>query len=189
MNTETKEDRRVRKTKRALRDGLAELLTEKSIQKISVRELTDKVDIHRSTFYANYTDIYDLYNQIEDSIIQGISDIFFKNHTVDSREFFQILFNYISENRQVCRMFLGKNVSSTLYNRLTDLLKDTYLGCLRNDYGFTGTDEDLEYYIHFYISGSLAVIGKWADGNFGYSTEKIMMMFTDINNNLDIYFP
>ena len=189
MNAETKEDRRVRKTKRALRDGLAELLTEKCIQKISVRELTDKVDIHRSTFYVNYTDIYDLYNQIENSMIQEISDIFLENHTVDSKEFFKILFNYISENRQVCRMFLGKNVSSTLYNRLTDLLKDTYLGCLRNDYGFTGTDEDLEYYIHFYISGSLAVIGKWADSNFGYSTEKIMMMFTDINNNLDIYFP
>ena len=76
-----------------------------------------------------------------------------------------------------------------MYNRLTDLLKNAYLGCLRNDYGFTGTDEDLECYMHFYISGSLAVIGKWADSNFDYSDEKIMMMFTDINNNLDIHFP
>jgi len=61
MDIEQKEDRRVRKTKKALREGLAELLTQKSIQKITVRELTDKVDIHRSTFYANYEDIYDLF--------------------------------------------------------------------------------------------------------------------------------
>ena len=87
MSIEIKEDRRVRKTKRALREGLADLLAEKSIQKITVRELTDKVDIHRSTFYANFTDIYDLYSQIEDSIIQEISNIFSKNYTVDSKIF------------------------------------------------------------------------------------------------------
>ena len=53
MNIDIKEDRRVRKTKKALRESLAELLAEKSIQYISVRELTDKADVHRSTFYAN----------------------------------------------------------------------------------------------------------------------------------------
>jgi AcrR family transcriptional regulator len=189
MSIETKEDRRVRKTKRALREGLSELLTEKSLQKITVRELTDKVDIHRSTFYANYNDIYDLYSRIEDSVIQEITDIFSETYTVDSEVFFEILFKYISENRQVCRMFLGKNVSPTFYSRLTDFLKEAYLICWRSEYGFTGTAEELEYYVHFYISGSLAVIGKWADGNFEYSTEKLMMMFIDINNNLDIHFP
>jgi hypothetical protein len=86
-------------------------------------------------------------------------------------------------------MFLGKNVSPTLYSRLTDLLKEAYLACWRNEYGFTGAAKELEYYVHFYLSGSLAVIGKWADENFEYSTEKIMVMFADINNNLDIHFP
>ena len=78
MGTNLKEDRRVRKTKKALREGLAELLVEKSLQNITVRELTDKVDVHRSTFYANFEDIYDLYNQMEDVVIQEISDILVK---------------------------------------------------------------------------------------------------------------
>ena len=60
MTMKIKEDKRVRKTKRALRLGLAELLAEKSIQNITVKELSDKVEINRSTFYANFTDIYDL---------------------------------------------------------------------------------------------------------------------------------
>ena len=183
MSVEIKEDRRVRKTKRALREGLAELLTEKNIQNITVRELTDKVDIHRSTFYANFTDIYDLYSQIEDAMIQEISDIFSENYTVDSRTFFTILFQYISDNRQVCRMFLGKNVSPTFYSRLTDLLKEAYLTCWRNEYGFTGTAEELEYYVHFHLSGSLAIVGKWADGDFEYSADQLIKMFADINSN------
>jgi len=183
MSEEVKEDRRIRKTKKALRDGLAQLLTEKSIQKITVRELADKVDIHRSTFYANYTDIYDLYSQIEDVVVQEISDIFSENYTVDSKVFLEILFMYISENGQVCRMFLGKNVSSTFYSRLTNLLKDAYLTCWRNEYGVTGTAEELEYYLHFYLSGSLAVIGKWVDGDFEYPAENLVKMFADMDAN------
>lgn len=179
-----KEDRRVRKTKRALREGLAEFLTEKNIQNITVRELTEKVDIHRSTFYANFTDIYDLYSQIEEATIQEINNIFSENYTVDSKTFFEILFKYISENRQVCRMFLGKNVSSTFYSRLTDLLKEACLACWRDEYGFTGIAVELDYYAHFYLSGSLAVVGKWAEGNSEYPAEQIMMMFAEINNSL-----
>jgi len=184
MSIEMKEDRRVRKTKRALREGLAELLTEKSIQKITVTELTDKVDIHRSTFYANYTDIYDLYSQVEDATIKEISDIFSENYTVDSKAFLEILFQYMFENRQVCRMFLGKNVSPTFYSRLIDLLEEAYMVCWRNEYGFTGTAEELEYYVHFHLSGSLAVVGKWVDGNFEYTTEQLVKIFAD----MDVYF-
>ena len=50
-------DRRVRKTKSQLRAGLAQLMREKSIREITVKELVDKVDINRSTFYLHYSDI------------------------------------------------------------------------------------------------------------------------------------
>jgi len=127
MDIEQKEDRRVRKTKKALREGLAELLTQKSIQKITVRELTDKVDIHRSTFYANYEDIYDLYKQTEDVVVAEIIEIFTANYTTDTKTFFEILFKYILENRQICKMYVGKNGSPSFHNRLTDLLKKAYI--------------------------------------------------------------
>ena len=183
MSIKVKEDRRVRKTKRALREGLAELLAEKSIQKITVRELTDKVDIHRSTFYANFTDIYDLYSQIEDSVIKEINDIFLKDYTVDSNDFFMSLFKYVYDNNKVCRMFLGRNASATFHSRLTDLLKEAYFTCWRNEYGFTGSAEDLDYYVHFYLSGSLAIVGKWTNENFEYSAEQLVKMFSDMDTN------
>ena len=42
-------DRRVRKTRAQLRQGLAELLKEKSLKEITVKELVEKVDINRSS--------------------------------------------------------------------------------------------------------------------------------------------
>ena len=49
-------DRRVRKTKKQLRLALMELLAEKSAKSISVRELTERADINRGTFYIHYRD-------------------------------------------------------------------------------------------------------------------------------------
>ena len=45
-----KTDRRVRKTKTQLRNGLAMIMKEKSVGEITVKELVDQVDINRSTF-------------------------------------------------------------------------------------------------------------------------------------------
>jgi AcrR family transcriptional regulator len=49
-----KTDRRVRKTKTQLRNGLAMLMKEKSVGEITVKELVDQVDINRSTFYLHF---------------------------------------------------------------------------------------------------------------------------------------
>lgn len=63
-------DRRVRKTKSQLRAGLAQLMREKSIREITVKELVDKVDINRSTFYLHYSDIPGMLKEIEDEILE-----------------------------------------------------------------------------------------------------------------------
>ena len=65
MKNETHEDRRVRKTKRSLRDCLIRLMKEKKIQDITVREISEMADINRGTFYLHYKDIYDLLEHVE----------------------------------------------------------------------------------------------------------------------------
>ena len=57
-------DRRVRKTKKQLRLALMELLAEKSAKSISVRELTERADINRGTFYIHYRDVGDLLQRL-----------------------------------------------------------------------------------------------------------------------------
>ena len=70
-------DSRVRRTKRLLRQGLTELLKQKSIKKITVRELSELIDINRGTFYLHYKDIYD--NSYE-SYQKGFSYEVWKTH-------------------------------------------------------------------------------------------------------------
>ncbi|MEC6652177.1 TetR/AcrR family transcriptional regulator, partial [Enterococcus faecium] len=49
-----KTDRRVKKTEKALAETLSTLLVNKKIQAITIRELTETADVHRSTFYTHY---------------------------------------------------------------------------------------------------------------------------------------
>ena len=62
--TEKKEDRRVRRTKKLLSQGLIELMQHKQVKDITVRELAERVDVNRGTFYLYYRDIFDLLERL-----------------------------------------------------------------------------------------------------------------------------
>jgi AcrR family transcriptional regulator len=53
-------DRRVRKTRKALRDALVELILEKGYAAVTVGDIADRADVGRTTFYAHFTDKEDL---------------------------------------------------------------------------------------------------------------------------------
>ena len=65
-----KSDQRTRLTKMLIRKAFTELLREKPVQNITVKELCQTAGINRGTFYSHYTDIYDLLQQIEDEITE-----------------------------------------------------------------------------------------------------------------------
>jgi len=182
MNPNKKEDRRVRKTKKALRETLAELLMEKSIQNITVKELTDKADVHRSTFYANFKDIYDLYSQMEDFVIQEVSDMLSAEYDFDTRVFFGVLFKYISDNKKVCRLLLGGSVNNTFINRISEMIEESCVYCWREEFRLTAETEAIKPYANFFLSGSMGVVGEWATNNFERPIEDVMIMLAEIEN-------
>ena len=64
-----KQDRRVRYTKMVLRDSLLELMQTAPINKITVKDICERADVNRGTFYLHYQDPYDLMHQIENELI------------------------------------------------------------------------------------------------------------------------
>ena len=58
------EDRRVRRTKKLLQQGLTELMERKPVKDITVRELADLTDLNRGTFYMHYRDVFDMLDQV-----------------------------------------------------------------------------------------------------------------------------
>ena len=107
------EDRRVKRTKRILRECLFALLEEKSIDEITVKELTEAADINRSTFYFYYNDINDIMMQIQNEIFVVFEDKVLKPQanfvTVD--DFVNYLIRFLlfcKEYEDICKFVLRK---------------------------------------------------------------------------------
>lgn len=65
-------DKRIIKSKDNIKNAFIELRTKKELRKITVKELCEKANINKSTFYAHYEDIFDLSNQIENDVVEQI---------------------------------------------------------------------------------------------------------------------
>lgn len=64
-------DKRKKYTRMFLHEALQELLKTKHLKEITVKELCEKADINRTTFYRNYQDIYELFEEEEKEMMEA----------------------------------------------------------------------------------------------------------------------
>ena len=109
MEEQKKEDRRVRRTKKMLTQALTQLMQEKQIKEITVKELTDLADMNRGTFYLYYRDVYDMLEKLEDSMFEALDSIAALHETDAARQetkpILLDVFRFIEENQEIVRVF------------------------------------------------------------------------------------
>ncbi|NLI53716.1 MAG: TetR/AcrR family transcriptional regulator [Clostridiales bacterium] len=158
-----KMDRRVRKTRMQLRAGLTQLMREKPIKDITVRELAQLVDINRCTFYLHYRDIYDMVGQVEQEVFEEF-ELLVKAHPAQELETKPVsllldLFEFFSANADLCAVFLGGNGDMAFFNKLIAIIRDLVM-----DYWLQEQKKDPEqfdYYFSFLAAGFIGVIREW----------------------------
>lgn len=62
-------------TKANLRQAFWSLYTEKPLERITIREITDRAGYNRATFYLYYRDVYDIFAQIEEKILDDVRSL------------------------------------------------------------------------------------------------------------------
>ena len=124
-------DSRVRRTKKLLRQGIAELGKNKSINKITVKELTDLVDINRGTFYLHYKDVYDLVDTIEtelynefDQVVLSVTPDDILRRPIDVLEGF---FEYFKKHSDILNILMGENGDAKFVYRFGELINSKIL--------------------------------------------------------------
>lgn len=168
---ENTESRRVKMTKRIIKDAFLDLLEKKSINHISIKEICDLADINRSTFYAHYQNQYDLYNEIENDIINVTPRInLYQEEPVE--EELRIFFKFIEDNKREC-VILFKN--STGYSFETKIL-DKIFGKTKDKPQWI-TDMNLKNPLHVKMLmsafGGLMLIEKWILGEIKSTPDEL----------------
>ncbi len=183
-----KNDRRVKKTKKALQNALAKLMIEKNLQNITVQELSDIADVHRATFYAHYHDIYDLYEQIEKDMFSELNSIIDNDPTHTYEKLFENLINYIYDNSILCQMLFSKNGSRSFQTNIFSLLEEKYKQIYKFEEQRTNVSEEIDFLISYHIYGCIAVVSRWLEHNLSYPKDKMKQLIVNIDCNADILF-
>ena len=134
------EDRRTRKTKKAMTDALARLLLEKPLNSISVKEIADIADINRGTFYLHYRDVYDMAEQIQIEIFGKFAEIVeMYVHEKKNDELFPMMvavFNLLKENSELAKVLIGKNGDAGFVDKLKTIIREKCFSNIRTVFNF-----------------------------------------------------
>ena len=155
-------NRRTIKTRNALKNVLVDLLQTRSLQRISIREITEMADISRGTFYLHFTDIFDLYQAIEKEVVDGVTAIVDAKAPVrddDGLEtMLSAIFEYLSDHMRECEALLRTDSASFLsqvFERNKPNTKETWETLF-------GTDEHARAYSYVFIShGFAGMLKHW----------------------------
>lgn len=157
-----KNDRRVRKTNRLLREALVKLLETKDIKEITVKELTEAADVNRSTFYFYYEDIYDMVKQMQNEIF----DVFFETviksgsdvkSVADYVGYAKRFFDFCKANELQCKFVLNNDINNELTERIKQAVRDNIPDSAKV-YPLTSP---MHYLTTFAISGITGTVIEW----------------------------
>lgn len=158
-----KENRRTKMTKMLFRTALVELMQEKSFSKITVKEICDRADLNRTTFYKHYNDQEDILDEIESDLIER-SIAYMKNVSREEGTVAMIeaYLHYVKENAVLFRvMFSGLGNDNRIFSYTSNVLQ--HLQSNLPDYG---TPVQEHYILSFIMNGSFRIILTWIDSDF-----------------------
>lgn len=170
------EDRRVRKTKKQLRGALTSLLLEKDISRVTVRDVADLADVNRGTFYAHYSDVYDLLHQLEDDLLRRLDDVGSRHNArqSDGKTFRYLtdLFTLASEYSDIFYTLYCRSGDSEFQDKIFNKLKYQYLYEFLSIFGGSES-EKLDYCASFIVAGMCTLAKVWIENGMRETPEEM----------------
>jgi AcrR family transcriptional regulator len=171
------EDKRIRRTKKLLRQALTMLMQQKDFQSITVTDVVREADINRGTFYAHYRDVYDLREQIENEMIQDframIADLR-PSETATLQPVLRRAMDYLEENREVVIELVKVGSGKGFGRKMIHVMEE----CRLENLPFRST-EDI-YVARFVATGMVGMLEKWIAEPHPIPKSEMIVLMTKI---------
>ena len=169
------EERRVRKTKRAIRNAFAALLAEKDINEITVKDIAEHADINRKTFYNHYRGVYQVMDEIENSIVDDFDRMLIEARAqIDLRNpgpIYEKLTQLLQTDIEFYGNLLCMNGNNSLKEKLFSVLKEHTLASMQQSLSLPQLELDIG--IDFTLSGLVSVFQHWFQSDRTLSLDEL----------------
>lgn len=175
MSKMAKIDSRILKTKKAIRNAFAELLSFKEINQITVKDIADRADINRKTFYSYYGGVYAVVDEIENEIVTAFAaalcNMDFKQEMQNPYDIFMQLTAIFNSDLDFYGHLMRTECNSNLIYKIVSTLKQHIKGAFAKQISLE--ERTLEWSLDFMLSGMLTVYQKWFNSERSESIEEL----------------
>jgi AcrR family transcriptional regulator len=164
-----------------LQNSLIELMKEKSILRISIKDICDLADVSRSTFYAHYKDQYDLLRQIQEETIIHFEKLLAKYNSKEDKKgitrMTEEVLRYIADNNDSIQVLISENGDRNFQQKIFSFGQKYVLTYFPGKF-----DEKIQKYISaFVVNGYISLAQQWLKNNLDvpvHEMAKIMVRMT-----------
>ncbi|MDR2444854.1 MAG: TetR/AcrR family transcriptional regulator [Spirochaetaceae bacterium] len=181
---EMKLDRKTRYTRKVLADSLIELMKDRPFTKITTKDLCEKADVNRTTFYAHYRDNYDLLLQIEEETLAYFEDMLNKYDSKRSRreiqEMVEEMLNFIANNSNSLHILLSENGDIDFQKKV--FRRFMQKGLVTKYFSKKTIPEEMhEYWYAFIVNGAIGLIQHWLKNNMSIPISELAKILTGLS--------
>ncbi|MFV0363007.1 MAG: TetR/AcrR family transcriptional regulator [Suipraeoptans sp.] len=177
-----KTDRRIAKTKKAIRKSFVDLLTKKNINDITITDIADSADITRKTFYNYYSGVYQVVDEIENEIITAFEadliDFDFNRDIQNPSVIFKKISKIINDDVDFYGLLFMENSYTNLTSKIVLVLKEKTIAffAVKN----TSDMEIIQIITDYTISGIVSVYQSWFNSDRKMPLDNLAKIVSDI---------
>ncbi|MBI2333134.1 MAG: TetR/AcrR family transcriptional regulator [Chloroflexi bacterium] len=203
-------DRRVQKTRKLLQDALIELIVEKSYESVSIREILERANVGRSTFYAHFQDK----DQLLHSILDRLNELFAQHEKLflDAKknfgnvEFMNLthefsptlsLFQFVGQNHRFFKPMLGNRgygifakpvydyVFAHVHGIFTKPIHNDMVANMHVSFKMLKSHEkygslESEIAAHYFVSALMGILVWWVEKDMPCTAEEMDGLFKQL---------
>ncbi len=174
-----KPQRNALRSQKLIKKAFAKLLHEKELSKITVSDIVKEAEICRGTFYAHFMDINDLFDQMEneimDYVMKFIDEMGVVNFLENPRPVLDLVFSAIEKDKDFYKNLLLNKSATIISERMINMLRDKFVDDITARYTSKSKDETKTFLI-FVANGIQGLFTRWLNDSAPVSTRGVTDM-------------
>lgn len=169
-------------TRQNLIDAFWTLYCEKRIEKITVKEITQKAGYNRGTFYEYFTDVYAILDQIEEFLIPTLDEL--PPITMDDENMgmpIDMFMKLYQQNSKYYSVLLGDNGDPAFASKLKNSTKPILKQAFSEKYDLSPLEVD--FILEYVLSAMIGIMSYWFGQNKVLSAEDLIALMNDLMQN------
>jgi AcrR family transcriptional regulator len=169
-------------TRQNLIDAFWSLYCENKIEKISVKEITLKAGYNRGTFYEYFIDVYDVLEQIENSLIPTTSEfppVTAPTGTIDMP--LHMFIKLYEQNSKYYTVLLGEKGDPSFAGKLKLAVKPVIKNILMKMP--CPNHIEIDYILEYMLSSMIGIMSYWFQQNKSLPAERVIALMYELMDN------